>query len=116
MGKTYGERYDPEIRYTDHGIKIYRSWVRMNKGERCEEWKHFPAFYEWAVSHGYEDGAWLAKHDKSKPFSPENCSWYIPTKKYQDIPPEMVAKWNETVNRIRKHYGMPPLEEDSVGR
>lgn len=42
----------------------------------CEEWrKDRCAFFEWALTNGYEDGLTLDRRDNSKGYSPDNCRW-----------------------------------------
>lgn len=115
MGKK-ARSYDPAIRQTEHGSRLYAAWVRINKFPHCKEWECFPTFYEWAMENGYEVGTWLNRDDNDKPYSPDNCIWYKPQS--DGISPEWaewIKRWNKTVNRIRKHYGMPPLEEENIG-
>lgn len=104
--------YDPELRTSEHGARLYQAWKRVRRGDHCAEWKDFPAFYSWAMQNGYSIGAWLRLIDESVGYCPSNCVWYVPcvgsanpTKSWED-------EWNKTVNRIRKHYGMPPVEEE----
>ena len=113
MSKRYGEPYDPALRKTEHGALLYQMWRRVIKSDHFEDWTYFPTFYEWAMQDGYVSGEWLRRYDKTKPFSPDNCYWYSTKKDY--ISPEWRANWNKTVNRIRKHYGMPPLEGTTYG-
>jgi hypothetical protein len=106
--------YDPELRKTEHGSKLYQTWKRVRKCPHCEEWDYFPAFYEWAMQNEYEEGAWLMRDDKNAPFDPINCFWFQPCTESR-ISQEFIDRWNETVNRIRKYYGMPPLEGTKYG-
>ncbi len=109
MGKRYGEPYDPKIRTSEHGSLLYNFWRRVRKHPHCEEWDYYPTFYDWAIHNGYTLGAPLRLIDKSKPYSPKNCVWYA-DEKDMTIDEARAAEWNAVVNRIRKHYGMPPLE------
>ena len=115
MGKRYGKPYDPALRKTEHGALLYQIWKRVTKCDHIKDWGYFPTFYEWAMSDGYDAGEWLRRFDKNEPFSPDNCFWYSVKEEKDHIPPELGAKWNKTVNRIRKYYGMPPLEGTDYG-
>lgn len=42
--------------------------------EVCKEWlEDFKAFYDWAISNGWEDGKYISRKDYSLNYSPENC-------------------------------------------
>lgn len=111
MGKYCGEPYDPELRTTEHGSRLYSTWRNIRKRPHCEQWESFLPFYNWSVKNNYSLGAKLRLIDKEKPYCPENCVWYSPKLDEDDPPPppKWADEWNKTVNRIRKHYGMPPL-------
>lgn len=111
MSKQYGKPYDPALRETEHGSKLYQIWKRIRKSPHSEAWDHFPTFYDWAMQNEYETGFWLRKIDCNGSYTPDNCVWYSPKEKKEHIPAEWADRWNKTVNRIREHYGMPPLEE-----
>jgi hypothetical protein len=50
--------------YGGRGIKV------------CDEWLHdFQAFYDWAMSRGYEEGLTLDRVDNDRAYCPENCRW-----------------------------------------
>lgn len=108
------QMYDPALRQTEHGSKLYTTWRSFRNRPHCDKWDNFPNFYEWAMQSGYEVGAWLMRDDKNGPFDPDNCFWFQPCTESR-ISQEFIDKWNETVNRIRKYYGMPPLEGTEYG-
>lgn len=113
----YGESYDPELRKTEYGKNLYHTWRRIRRHPHCEEWDYFPTFYEWAINTDYQVGAWLQRIDDSKPFSETNYKWYVTgdcSRNYL-YDEKWIADWNKAVNRIRKHYGMPPLEGTDYG-
>lgn len=42
----------------------------------CDEWKgDFLLFYDWAMSHGYNDGLSIDRIDNDKGYFPANCRW-----------------------------------------
>ena len=109
MSKRYGPRYDPALRKSEHGSKIYGAWRRVRKYQHYEGWDCYPPFYDWCMKNGYFIGARLYLIDPKKPYSPENCVWLNQLDEYC-VPVSWINNWNKTVNRIRKYYGMPPLE------
>lgn len=108
MKKTY----DPALRQSELGQRLYYYWKVVRQKPHPPEWDFFPNFYEWALSGGFEPGAKLCLLNAKQPYSTDNCVWEV--KNDEDAYNKArAAKWNATVNRIRKHFGMEPLEGTS---
>lgn len=84
-----------------HGLsktRIYKEWASMRRRCRpssndsktyyqrgisvCPEWNDFTAFYNWAISNGYDDSLSIDRRDNNKGYSPDNCRW-IPIEEQQ---------------------------------
>ena len=117
MGKRVGKPYDPEIRLTEIGSRLYQTWRKVRRNPHCEEWNDFQTFYTWAIYDGYSLGDWLQLIDENAPYCPDNCVWFTPNRAATPTRSTMEweYEWNVAVNRIRKHYGMPPLEGTNYG-
>lgn len=105
--------YDKTLKETQEWKFLYNKWRWVLKQPHSEEFKKFPTFYDWSMAKGYMTGAKLERLDATKPFSPKNCLWVHPAIKqrpYTEEDMEMISRWNKTVNRIRRHFGMPPLK------
>ena len=111
---NYGDPYDPAIRKTEYGKHLYNTWRRIRKCPHCKEWDYFPTFYDWSLRNGYELGAWFRRFEVEEPYNEENSYWYTAGDEYL-YDEQWIADWNRAANRIRKHYGMPPLEGTVYG-
>ena len=49
--------------YGGRGIKLY------------PEWEKFESFYEWAMSHGYQDNLSIDRINNDGNYEPDNCRW-----------------------------------------
>lgn len=112
MSKRYGPAYDPTLRQTEHGVSLYNAWRTVRRHPHCEEWEYFPTFYDWSLQNGFAMGARLQTKDADKPFSPDNCEWLLLQKHDRAEELRWIKQWNKTVNRIRKHYGLPLIGGD----
>lgn len=94
--------------------QLYQKWRRVRKLGCCDEWLDFDQFLKWAKKSGFAADGCLKRHNNSKPYSPRNCYWLECAKTNPSYAKdEFCERWNNTVNRIRDHYGMAPLEVDN---
>lgn len=88
-------RYVSRTKGYKHGqthTRLYRVWAKMKQrccdpndkdykyyGARginvCEEWMESKNFFDWALSHGYEDNLTIERLDNYKGYCPDNCAF-----------------------------------------
>ena len=104
--------YDKATKETPEWKSLYSKWRQIKKCSHSKEFSRCQDFYDWAMANGFEIAAKLELLDDSKPYSPDNCRWKPPEVKktfYTEEEKRWIAKWNKTVNVIRRYYGMKPL-------
>ena len=108
MGFT--RKYERAIMESEEGKRLYDHWQKkVSKNTDDPEFSTFPGFYKWAMESGFSIGAQLYRRDPKGPFNPDNCVWITGEKCVRSSDPEFEMRWNTTVNRIRRYYGMEPF-------
>lgn len=105
--------YEKKLKETHEWQYLYTKWRWVCRRPHSEAFNDFRSFYDWSMANGFQIGTKLELLDDSKPYSPENCLWVHPAIKkpcYTEEDKEWISKWNETVNRIRRHFGLKPFE------
>ena len=105
--------YDPALRETESGKRLYYYWKQVRKKSYSPEWDLFPNFYEWAMANGFILNAKLCLIDATLPYSPDNCVWKVKEAPEEGISRKRADEWNLAINRLRKQFGMEPLEGTS---
>lgn len=108
MGFT--RKYERAIMESEEGKRLYDRWQKkVSKNTDDPEFSTFPGFYKWAMESCFTIGAQLYRRDPKAPFSPDNCVWLSADKIVHHKNAEFEMRWNTTVNRIRRYYGMEPF-------
>ena len=110
-------KYDKAIVTGAIGTSLYNRWKIIKDQTDDPTFKDYKKFYKWALESGYVAGARLFRRDIDEPFSCYNCFFVIPTQTEGTGKPLLqgawgvnwIKQWDETVNRIRVHFGMEPI-------
>ena len=103
-------KYDTEFRNSKTGQRLYRVWRTVREVGCCARWHNFENFCDDVADTFTEDVTRICKIDRTRPYSQNNFKWA--KRKEEKTDGEVIDSWNKTVNRIRKYYGMPSLEEE----
>lgn len=76
--RCYNPKSKSYINYGQRGIRI------------CDEWLHnYSSFYNWAMSHGYNDTLTIDRINNNGNYEPNNCRWLTRAQQNQNKRP-----WN----------------------
>lgn len=100
-------KYDQDFMKSPEGKSLHSRWKNI-RYQRGEEWDEFQAFVDWALANGFTMDAQLKRYDNRVPFNPSNSYFHEPENDYA-ITADCIKRWNDTVNKIRVHFGMKPL-------
>lgn len=107
--------YNKDLKETQEFKFLYNKWRWLMRQPHVKAFDVFQAFYDWSMENGFVIGAKLERRNDNKPFSPLNCVWTSPRCKrisHTDEDKAWISLWNETVNRIRRHFGLEPIGEE----
>ena len=107
--------YDKNLKSTPEWGELYNKWIWMRKSgsQYSVAFAQFMDFYNWSMANGYAIDARLKRLDEKKPYAPDNCLWVHPEEERSGYTAEQkawIAKWNKTVNRIRRHFGIETFD------
>lgn len=91
---------------------LYSLWRRRHRDSNWYDgWREYGAFYDWAHSNGYRNGAHLHRRDISNGFTPDNCVWkekqqYVHVNHVDKVPKYMVNGDELTVPQAAEKYNM----------
>lgn len=118
-------------RLTIHGdsnTKLHSIWCAMRRRCRdqhqedykyyggkgvvvCDEWENsFPAFKEWAMNNGYEDGLTIDRIDVNGNYCPDNCRWTTMKVQNNNRTSNINITYNGTTHTLMEWseiYGIP---------
>lgn len=103
------------MRQSEHGRRLYCYWKnKVHRDTDCPEFLTFIGFYNWAMENGYTVGAKLIRYIPFEPYHPDNCFWVQRGEREGTAmnvtrDDARAKQWDDTVNRIRLHYGMEPI-------
>lgn len=72
------------MRYGGRGITI------------CDEWRdNFQAFYDWAISNGYDDNLTIDRINNDGNYEPSNCQWVDTRTQNRNRSSNVIVEYNE---------------------
>jgi hypothetical protein len=68
----------------------------------CESWMEFDPFYEWAMTHGYEDGLSIERKDVNGDYEPKNCEWIPRCQQSNNTRKSLIITFNGKTQNLKQ--------------
>lgn len=95
------ESYTPEYR------ALNRYWGIVQSKPHDPDWENFDIFADYCIENGWRLGLSITRPNPSKPWGPDNCD--IGGRQRSAEEQQSINRWDATVAKIRRAYGLPPL-------
>lgn len=97
-------------------------WNRLSRYKVSPLCGSFDTFKAWALENGFREDCTIRKRVPNKAWGPDNCMIEFPDTVCEHETAQgkfslaqerdFCRLWNKTVNRIRKHFGLPLFKEE----
>lgn len=77
----------------------------------CEEWRNsFQAFYDWAISNGYDENLTIDRRDNEGNYEPSNCRWITRSQQTRNCRKNVYFTYNgetKTISEWARYFNIP---------
>lgn len=105
--RCYNKNRKDYSRYGGRGITVCNEWMGKNG---------FKLFFDWAISHGYNDSLTLDRIDGNGSYSPGNCRWATPSEQCRNRSNNHLIEYNGEVKTLKEWADIAGIRKDTFRR